>query len=433
MARRLRDATLDSRQARRKLAPRGEPFFRCIERGVHLGYRRRDNAAGTWLLRNYVGGAYRAERIGIADDLSDADGATVLNYWQAVEAVRRRMAERGRSMAAGVREITVAQAADDYLDFLRSDGRTDSAIKDATYRIDAFIRPTIGKDKLATLTAKQLREWRADLAKAPPRLRTRADEKQKHRNGASERARKATANRILTTLKALLNHAFDEEKVASNKAWGRRVKPFEKVETARIRYLKIDEAERLANACAPDFRPMVQAALLTGARYSELTRLQVTDFDADAGTVFIQLSKGGKARHVVLSGEGVTFFRQACAGRSGSDLIFRKPDGGAWLKSHQARPMAAACKAARIKPAIGFHVLRHTYATLAVKRGAPLHAVALNLGHVTKDGQPDVRMVTKHYAHFEKSHVAEMIREHAPRFGFRPDRKVAPLAGRGRT
>jgi hypothetical protein len=52
-----------------------------------------------------------------------------------------------------------------------------------------------------------------------------------------------------------------------------------------------------------------------------------------------------------------------------------------------------------------------------VRSGSPLHAVALNLGHVTKDGQPDVRMVTRHYAHFERTHVAEMIRKHAPRFG----------------
>jgi integrase len=92
--------------------------------------------------------------------------------------------------------------------------------------------------------------------------------------------------------------------------------------------------------------------------------------------------------------------------------------------------MAAACKRAKIAPAIGFHGLRHTYATLAVKNGAPLHVIAKNLGHVTKDGQADTRMVTRHYAHFEASFEAAMIREHAPKFGFKPDRKIATLAGR---
>jgi integrase len=162
---------------------------------------------------------------------------------------------------------------------------------------------------------------------------------------------------------------------------------------------------------------MVAAALCCGARYSELARLRVGDFDHEAGTVFIERSKGGKARHVALSDEAVAFFRQACAGKAGDDLIFMKASGGAWLKSHQSRPMADACKQAKIKPAVGFHALRHTYASLSVKSGAPLHAVALALGHVSKDGQPDVRMVTRHYAHFEKTHIAKMIREHAPASG----------------
>jgi hypothetical protein len=75
MARRIKEATLDSRDARRKLKPRGEPYYRSVERGVHLGYRRRANAAGTWLLRHYSDGSYRADRLAVADDLSDADGA----------------------------------------------------------------------------------------------------------------------------------------------------------------------------------------------------------------------------------------------------------------------------------------------------------------------------------------------------------------------
>jgi integrase len=170
---------------------------------------------------------------------------------------------------------------------------------------------------------------------------------------------------------------------------------------------------------------MVQAALQTGARYSELARLRVADLDADAKTVFIGQSKSGKARHVRLSDEGVRFFKQVCVGRAGNELILRKANGSPWLKSHQARPMAAACERAKIKPAIGFHILRHTYASLMVKSGAPLHVVALNLGHISKDGQPDVRMVTRHYAHLESTHVARLIQEHAPRFGLKASNVTA--------
>ncbi len=48
---------------------------------------------------------------------------------------------------------------------------------------------------------------------------------------------------------------------------------------ARIRYLTVAEAQRLINASDPEFRPLVRAALETGCRYSELTRLEVQDFN----------------------------------------------------------------------------------------------------------------------------------------------------------
>jgi len=41
------------------------------------------------------------------------------------------------------------------------------------------------------------------------------------------------------------------------------------VAAARVRYLTVAEAKRLLNACNPDFRRLVQAALATGARYGE--------------------------------------------------------------------------------------------------------------------------------------------------------------------
>ena len=42
--------------------------------------------------------------------------------------------------------------------------------------------------------------------------------------------------RVLTYLKAALNHAYDEGHAPSNEAWGRKLKPFRDVEVARVRY-----------------------------------------------------------------------------------------------------------------------------------------------------------------------------------------------------
>jgi integrase len=69
---------------------------------------------------------------------------------------------------------------------------------------------------------------------------------------------------------------------------------------------------------------------------------------------------------------------------------------------------------------VNFHVLRHTWASLAVMNGVPLLVVARNLGHA------DTRMVERHYGHLAPSYVADAIRAGAPRFGkFKPSNVTA--------
>jgi integrase len=423
MARRVKDANLDSREARRKLRPRGKPYYRAIERGLHVGYRRLANGAGTWVARHYVGGqAYQVEKLGTADDLSDADGVRVLTFWEAQTAARERMVRRAHDAAGKTGPLTVKDAVEDYLEWLAAHRKS---AQDARYRAEALILPKLGDIEVAALTAKMLRAWHAALAKAPARVRTKPGRAQQYRlfNGDDHdavRRRRSSANRTLTVLKAALNYVWREGKTPSDAEW-RRVKPFTDVDAARVRYLTIAEAKRLINACDPQFRSLVQAALETGARYSELAALRLHDFNPDAGTLAILKSKSGKSRHVILTDEGTAFFRQVCAGRRGGELMFHKPDGGAWLKSFQQEPMLAACYRAKIDPPVVFHTLRHTWASLAVMAGVPLLIVAKNLGHA------DTRMVEKHYGHLANTFVVEAIRKGAPKFGFKPDRKITSL------
>jgi integrase len=146
------------------------------------------------------------------------------------------------------------------------------------------------------------------------------------------------------------------------------------------------------------------------------------DFNADVGTVTIREGKSGKARHIVLTEEGVAFFKATTAGRAGDERIFTKASGP-WLKSHQNRPMAEACKNGKISPPIGFHGLRHTWASHSVMNGVPLMVVAKNLGHA------DTRMVEKHYGHLSLSFVADAIRAGAPRFGTVEESNVSAIGG----
>src|SRR5262249_39683310 len=138
----------------------------------------------------------------------------------------------------------------------------------------------------------------------------------------AQRARRASANRVLNLLKAALNAAHDRGDIADDRAWA--VKAFKGVHKARANFLSLDEAKRLTNATGPEFRPIFQAALLTGARYGSLAALRVRDFHIirkagiEEGTVAMLSRKGSGAQrlyHVTLNPEGISFFKAQCAGR----------------------------------------------------------------------------------------------------------------------
>jgi len=424
----VRDAKLDTRTAREKLKPSGKPYYRALDPGLHLGYRK-GATGGRWVMRWYTGeGVYRVETIGTADDKGDAgDGEVVLDFRQAQARAREKHVEHTRiakGLPAKEGPYTVRGCVDEYLSFLETNRKS---ARDARYRAEALILPKLGDLPCVDLSAAVLRKWVENAALSAPRLRTRKGEEQRYRDVETDdvearRRRRATANRVLTILKAALNRAWREGKIPTDDAW-RRVEPFEEADAARVRYLSIEECRRLINGSEREFRDLVQAALLTGCRFGELAALQVHDLNPDAGTLHVRTSKSGKGRHVVLNDEGAEFFAALAAGRSGAAILLPKADGGRWMKSNQARPMAEACARTRIEPPANFHCLRHTYASLAVMAGAPLIVVARNLGHA------DTRMVEKHYGHLSASYVAAAIRAAAPRFGIVGDRKVATIAG----
>jgi integrase len=422
MARRVKDKALDSRAAREKLRISGKPYYRLLEPGLHLGYRKLRGRAGTWVARHYVGNqSYETESIGTADDQSDADGVMVLNFWEATEKARERAVGRAHAAAGKTGPLTVADVINEYLAYLEVNKKT---ARDARYRAEAFILPMLGNVEVETLTTDRLREWLTRVAKMPARLRTKKGEEQRHRDHTPDaeamRPRKVSANRILAILRAALNRAWKDGRVSSRGSW-ERVDPFKGVAVARMRYLDIAEAKRLVNACDREFRALVQAALHTGCRYGELACLTIEDFEHDSGTLRIRTSKSGKSRHVVLTDEGTAFFAGLRAGRAKGEIMLRRSNGGAWTKSLQSLPMARACKRAGIAPAISFHGLRHSYASLAVMAGMPLMVLARNLGHV------DTKMVEAHYGHLADTYIVKEIRERAPQFGFNVDKAVVAL------
>ena len=158
----------------------------------------------------------------------------------------------------------MSDALDDYLK-----GFAGKDIDNTRRRIEAIIRPQLGQYNIAKLTPGNIVDWHMELSKSPARLRTAKGALQNYRPTADtsdgRRSRRSSANRTLTILKAALNVAYRNEKVAGDDAW-RRVKAFSKTDAPRLRYLEENEARRLVTACNADFRPIVKAALLMGAR-----------------------------------------------------------------------------------------------------------------------------------------------------------------------
>jgi integrase len=415
MAAGRKNSGLGSPTARAKLKARHQPYWVNISEGLALGYRR-GPAGGSWYARGYEGnGKYVQEHIAAADDHIGANGESILGYYQAQARARQWHAERDRMKGIGVgKAILVREAAEDYVKWYQEHRRS---YRTTEHVVRAHILPAFGGLRVCDLKTRDIKAWHEQLAAAPPRRRSPAgtDSKfgAKPRSEDQKRARRATANRILTVLKAILNRAFERELAPDDTAW-RSVKPFRAADEPVIRFLTEAEAVRLVNACHGRFRDLVRAALLTGARYGELGTLTVSDLNISAGTVYIAASKSGKGRHIPLHKEAVRFFAKVAMGKTGDQLLLTRADGAAWGKNHHVRLLKQACSAAHISPAVTFHDLRHTYASTLAQRGATLLTISKLLGHA------DTRITSRHYAHLTDRELRDAVDALLPAFGDEP-------------
>jgi hypothetical protein len=228
MSRNTDDAPITVRAARERLAVRHEPYWRAIEGGLALGYRKGPRG-GVWLARMWEAGQYRKVTLGRADDTLNATSGRaegtpsgVLDFRQA-QAKAQEWASRLYRVAAGLEPepaatpaapYTVADAIADYLaDYAARGGK---ALDTTRTAVEAHILPALGKLPVNRLTREKLKTWHRALAASPARLRSKPGQ-ERHRDTTGDpeasRRRRSSANRVLTVLKAALNHARGEGKV----------------------------------------------------------------------------------------------------------------------------------------------------------------------------------------------------------------------------
>ncbi|MES2359948.1 MAG: site-specific integrase [Gemmatimonadota bacterium] len=200
-----------------------------------------------------------------------------------------------------------------------------------------------------------------------------------------------TVNNHLAVLSKLYSLAIDWHRVSS----GPRIKRL-RVPVQDFDFLTFDEADRLI-ASAGDWRHMVAFALNTGLRHGELLGLRWSDIHGTKMVVRqaivrgeVTTPKSHKPREVPLNKTAMAALEQADAG-VGSIYVFDDEHGSILTRGECKWPLWSACAAAGLRR-IGWHVLRHTFASHLAMRGVPIKTIQELLGH------SDLKM-TMRYAH----------------------------------
>jgi integrase len=171
-----------------------------------------------------------------------------------------------------------------------------------------------------------------------------------------------------------------------------------KVPEAKFDFLDFEEADRLGAAADGEWGTMIGLAIRTGLRQGELLALRWEDVDLVRGMLTVARSvvrgvvgspKNGKTRPIPLSPETVQLLKRHRHLRG--DLVFSAADGRMLVKTECKHPLWRACRRAGLRR-VGWHVLRHTFASHLVMRGAVIKAVQELLGHASI-------MTTMRYAH----------------------------------
>ena len=159
----------------------------------------------------------------------------------------------------------------------------------------------------------------------------------------------------------------------------------------REEVLDAKQQRQFLNSCAPEFRPLAYAALLTGCRYGPMTRWRVKDFQPVNQCIRVGWDKRHKRdRLAPLTDESIAVFHHICTGRNGEEPLFVKANGKPWGRNHQLRPMGEGTKAMDID--VTFYNLRHTAITKLSEGQSSDQTIMSIAGHVS-------RQMLEHYSH----------------------------------
>jgi integrase/recombinase XerD len=223
--------------------------------------------------------------------------------------------------------------------------------------------------------------------------------------------------RHLTTIRNFYKFLLQEGKIAAD--------PTEHIRSPKQwltipKFLNLEQINKLAES--PDAtrptglrdRAMIELLYASGLRVSELCRLNLADLNLELGVVRAT-GKGNKQRVVPVGSAAVaavgTYLesgRPALLKGRGSRFLFVTARGGCLTRQAFWKLLAAHGRRAGIFHNLTPHVIRHTFATHLLERGADLRSVQTMLGHA------DIS-TTQIYTHVMRSKLRKTLDEHHPR------------------
>lgn len=225
--------------------------------------------------------------------------------------------------------------------------------------------------------------------------------------GTDDERTPKTVNNILTVLRTLLVLAKKRGHIPA-------VPEFEwlPVERPDFDFLTFDEADQLVLAADPGlWRTMIHLAMLTGLRQGEILALRWDDVDIERRRLNVMQStsrkittspKNRKARAVEIGETAAALLRSHRHLRG--PFVFCDVDGVQLPAGTCKHPLYRACRLAKLRR-IGWHVLRHTYASHLAMLGASAKTIQEQLGHATLE----MTMRYMHLAPATKASAARLL------------------------
>jgi integrase len=433
MARSARSSELETRTARLALAVRNKSYTARIGPGVRLGYRRR-KTTGRWsvIVADGKGGNW-LKGFADADDFEESNGCTVLTYWQAQEAARRLAQGGDRSTTV---DITKPATIEVVLAAYENDLKARHGDVANARRVRGHLTPSLLAKPVALLTVRDLRQWREGLNNPLRRGRKREATAEKSRD-FDKTLTAGSINRLCSALRAALNLAANiDERIVSRRAWEIGLQAIRDAVVSRNVILEAEAVRRIveeARALDDNFGLLVETAATTGARVSQLARLEVQDLQGERldPRLMMPTSRKGRGekkimRRPVPITEGLASGLRKAAGdrRPDSPLLLKSAfeattkeltDGDLrkvakleisepWKRSDHTRLFQRAVQNAGLDPSeVTINALRHSNIVRHLLANVPIRVVATN--HDTS-----IAMIERTYSRFIGDHSDALAR-----------------------